>query len=54
MILSLLNDLNEDEGKEHKETVFSGVAAAAYTGMCLIWVPFGDSILTLEPNFRGF
>ncbi|PIL25684.1 cytochrome P450 [Ganoderma sinense ZZ0214-1] len=32
MILSLLNDLNEDEDKEHKETVFSGVAAAAYTG----------------------
>ena len=42
MILSLMNELNEDEDKEHKETVFSGVAAAAYTGTCLNWAPFKD------------
>ncbi|TBU24926.1 cytochrome P450, partial [Dichomitus squalens] len=32
MIASLLTELKEDEDKDRKEKVFSGVAAAAYTG----------------------
>ena len=32
MILSLLHELNEESDKSHKETIISGVAAAAYTG----------------------
>lgn len=32
MISTLLNEVNEDEDKQRKTTVISGVAAAAYTG----------------------
>ncbi|KAI0659485.1 cytochrome P450 [Cubamyces menziesii] len=32
MILSLLHEINEESDKSHKETIISGVAAAAYTG----------------------
>ncbi|KAI0325277.1 cytochrome P450 [Cubamyces sp. BRFM 1775] len=32
MIVSLLHELNEETDKSHKETIISGVAAAAYTG----------------------
>lgn len=32
MILSLLNEADDSEDKQRKETVISGVAAAAYTG----------------------
>lgn len=32
MILSLLAEADDSEDKQRKETVFRGVAAAAYTG----------------------
>ena len=44
MITSLLNELNDGEDKKRKETVISGVAAAAYTGERLRKIPLQGTI----------
>lgn len=53
MISTLLNEVTEDEDKQRKESVISGVAAAAYTGKRLIQGLYSTPILNFVPLIGG-